>query len=425
VANFSEVYEKPCSHVSSRGFGGMGPGDPSTAREYCVIDLVTSARTQHDGAPDHLPRFDRSSVDAEIRRENAALGVRSFTMGLAVLVVAALTERVTGARFDRVDLAICATFLAPQAIVAVSRDLRAVASANFSLTAGIVIAANAADLALLSIRHSFSPDPVAYAFEFVMLQLMFGYLFSGASNRHASAAGWTVTVAYVGSLNLFTDLDASALLRVAFALVAVNLIGMAGRHQIEQTRARHIREKLAWARAAQTDHLTRVLNRRGFMDAFDTLLRTACREDRVVAVTAIDLDGFKIVNDTLGHANGDVVLAQVATTLTAAAQRPLDIVGRLGGDEFAVAWIDASATEAELMSETVRESIAALSLPHDARVTASIGVLSFRPGRCDRTNLEWLDLADDLARQSKRAGGDQVVAVDHGAADPVRSLSLP
>jgi diguanylate cyclase (GGDEF)-like protein len=90
---------------------------------------------------------------------------------------------------------------------------------------------------------------------------------------------------------------------------------------------------------ARTDPLTGLANRRAFHDAAERALSKARRGDGALAVALIDLDGFKPVNDALGHAAGDAVLCAVAQRLQAAAGRSTRI-GRMGGDEFVVLFTD-------------------------------------------------------------------------------------
>lgn len=88
-------------------------------------------------------------------------------------------------------------------------------------------------------------------------------------------------------------------------------------------------------RLALTDALTGVLNRRGVEQVITTALAAARRYDERGVLALIDLDGFKLVNDTYGHVVGDIVLKQVARVLTDNV-RETDHVGRIGGDEFVV-----------------------------------------------------------------------------------------
>lgn len=95
------------------------------------------------------------------------------------------------------------------------------------------------------------------------------------------------------------------------------------------------RTELDLRRQATTDPLTGVANRTVFMDRLQQALRRVQRRDGVVAVLFLDLDRFKLINDTLGHLMGDAVLLQMAERLRAFL-RPQDTLARLGGDEFAV-----------------------------------------------------------------------------------------
>src|SRR3712207_2301316 len=86
---------------------------------------------------------------------------------------------------------------------------------------------------------------------------------------------------------------------------------------------------------AAADPLTGLSNRRHFVDRAERAIQRASAEGRSTAVLLIDVDHFKVVNDTYGHAAGDVVLRSLAGWLTASV-RPQDIVARIGGEEFAV-----------------------------------------------------------------------------------------
>jgi diguanylate cyclase (GGDEF)-like protein len=136
-----------------------------------------------------------------------------------------------------------------------------------------------------------------------------------------------------------------------------------------------------------------------------------------VSVLAFDLDKFKSVNDTYGHAGGDAVLKLFAN-VARETLRATDIVGRLGGEEF-VALLPSTATEAAVAAERVRAALATASVVHEERriaVTVSIGVASGAP----TTEIETLIArADGVLYRAKENGRNRVeIASDPAVAPP-------
>jgi diguanylate cyclase (GGDEF)-like protein len=133
------------------------------------------------------------------------------------------------------------------------------------------------------------------------------------------------------------------------------------------------------------DELTGLLNRRGFRELAEQELKVARRSGRSDAVLFLDLDGFKQVNDTHGHAEGDAALRAVAGVLRAAV-REGDIVARLGGDEFAIYAPDLSRRgEGRLLAGRLVAALASHSVASQAagrpyRLGASVGVAEPEPG---------------------------------------------
>jgi diguanylate cyclase (GGDEF)-like protein/PAS domain S-box-containing protein len=129
---------------------------------------------------------------------------------------------------------------------------------------------------------------------------------------------------------------------------------------------------------ATTDELTQLPNRRMFGEQLDLALARARRGGLAVAILCVDLDGFKEVNDSLGHAYGDRTLVEVAKLLRTGA-RDTDVVARVGGDEFLIMLADLDVQDAPDLAETVIERIRHLladPIPVDAveiRVDACIG----------------------------------------------------
>lgn len=109
--------------------------------------------------------------------------------------------------------------------------------------------------------------------------------------------------------------------------------------------------------AADHDVLTPALNRRGFVAVLERTMAYCARYQAPAALLYLDLDGFKGVNDSLGHAAGDAALVHVANLLLANS-RAADAVGRLGGDEFAVLMLNAGADEGRDKARRLAEELA-------------------------------------------------------------------
>ncbi len=157
------------------------------------------------------------------------------------------------------------------------------------------------------------------------------------------------------------------------------------------------------------DSLTHLPNRRLLMDRLKHALSASARNGRQGAVLFLDLDHFKVLNDSLGHDIGDLLLQQVAERLTACV-REGDTVARLGGDEYVVVLEDLSEQdlEAAAQTETIANKIlAALNQPymlneHEHHITPSIGIAVFK--NHNSTIEELLKQADIAMYQAKKAG---------------------
>jgi len=186
----------------------------------------------------------------------------------------------------------------------------------------------------------------------------------------------------------------------AAAYVAVLVVAMAGLRNLRRSQAQ-------LAQLVIQDPLTNVLNARAFADRLGEELDRNRRYPRPLALLYMDLDNFKIINDTHGHQTGDAVLRLVADA-TRSSVRHSDIVGRLGGDEFAVLMPE---TDAHLADAAAKRLVAGLRnvFKGTPNVTASIGVVS-----CAATDASTDDLlrrADQAMYDAKKMGKDRVVQV--------------
>jgi diguanylate cyclase (GGDEF)-like protein len=164
------------------------------------------------------------------------------------------------------------------------------------------------------------------------------------------------------------------------------------------------------AHLALHDQLTGLPNRALLREELGRALATGSRGGLPLTVMFLDLDGFKPVNDKLGHTHGDDVLREVARRLGTEV-REGDVVGRLGGDEFVVVCQETDRENAEIIAERVRAALAEpyADLPDGFAVSASVGVVVLRldPHRETRAD-EVLALADDEMYRAKNSGRNRV-----------------
>jgi two-component system cell cycle response regulator len=160
---------------------------------------------------------------------------------------------------------------------------------------------------------------------------------------------------------------------------------------------------------ATHDVLTGVWNRKGIMELLDKELARAHRTGESLGLMMIDLDHFKTVNDTYGHAAGDAVLKEVAHRLVHSV-RTYDLVGRYGGEEFLVILSNASLDEVNGRGRricAVVEEAPVKFQSHEVKVTISVGVTE-APGNQDLQLTRLLHIADLAMYRAKEAGRNRV-----------------
>ena len=167
---------------------------------------------------------------------------------------------------------------------------------------------------------------------------------------------------------------------------------------------------------AITDPLTGIFNRRHFYQLSESELQRTCRYCRPLAVMMIDIDYFKRVNDSYGHAIGDQVL-QALASLVREALRTIDIFARYGGEEFIVLLPETDLQAARLIAERLCRKIAETPVPiepNPINITISVGASAFDPSAksfpsSKTTTLDQLiDLADKALYEAKNAGRNRV-----------------
>jgi diguanylate cyclase (GGDEF)-like protein/PAS domain S-box-containing protein len=174
------------------------------------------------------------------------------------------------------------------------------------------------------------------------------------------------------------------------------------------TRSR-AQEQLAYA--AQHDQLTGLANRASLRDSITRALASASRQTRPISIMFIDLDGFKPVNDRLGHHVGDAILREVATRLTASV-RATELVGRHGGDEFVVVCDDTGSDDAAAIADRIHEAIRRpFADAPGFEISASVGIASHEASDGPISTDDLIGAADAAMYESKRLGRDRSTRV--------------
>ena len=161
--------------------------------------------------------------------------------------------------------------------------------------------------------------------------------------------------------------------------------------------------------SALRDSLTKLFNKRYFLDRLDAELKFAQRHRTAVSLLLLDLDHFKKVNDTLGHLAGDAVLAAVASALSKAVRNE-DVVARYGGEEIAIILRAISFEAAVSTADRLRKLVEGAAIPFDGkdlRVTVSIGVAEYPTTPAKQID-ELIEAADKALYRAKNAGRNRV-----------------
>lgn len=275
--------------------------------------------------------------------------------------------------------------------------------------------------------------PIAWSFEVVSLlelssamiyvpadELRILWLFTnipGAYLLLGRMVGAIITTIIIVGLIAGNSLMAAPYSANAIATAVISMIysaaffhAYASRSWFFYMRMRTSNEKLKFM--ATRDPLTGMLNARSYYEICEGLIKLAHRNKSPYSVLFVDLDHFKSINDSYGHAAGDLVLKAVADCL-ANNLRGSDVLGRIGGEEFSIFLPNTPFADALNLAEHVRSSIEAI-MPAigegNRKITASIGVA--RNEHSEQTMLEIQQQADIAMYRAKAAGRNRVSSLD-------------
>ncbi|MGI0479293.1 AAA-like domain-containing protein [Geminocystis sp. CENA526] len=178
--------------------------------------------------------------------------------------------------------------------------------------------------------------------------------------------------------------------------------------QVKQLQA----ENEALKELVNIDSLTKVASRRYFNEILQIEWNRNMRENSLLSLILLDVDYFKIYNDTYGHPMGDICLGKVADGIKKALKRSGDLVARYGGEEFAIILPKTNQIGAISVAENVRNTINSLQIEHinsqlnEKIVTVSLGIATIRPQKNTSVNI-LIDQADRALYEAKRRGRNQ------------------
>lgn len=206
-------------------------------------------------------------------------------------------------------------------------------------------------------------------------------------------------------------------------LESVSLFDIIG-NLIEKRREREeqIKKESQLKELAERDGLTGLFNHRYFLDAIEREFERARRYRRDLSLVMIDLDGFKSINDTCGHPQGNQVLVQISRLLLQTL-RFVDVVSRYGGDEFAILLPETNLISAQHIASRILHEIRRSPFLYEERVfplSASVGIAPYHPSLDSPGTL--IKEADQALYEAKRSGRDRI-AIAGGRASGRRSPS--
>ena len=182
-----------------------------------------------------------------------------------------------------------------------------------------------------------------------------------------------------------------------------------------RTHVKLFQYQLNFRQQALVDELTGIANRRSYNRNSRMKWREAVRLGIPFSICMIDVDNFKLYNDTYGHAAGDKVLASVAQTISSHLHRATDYVARYGGEEFVMLLMENDARSSFEFMKRIRRSVEDLHIPQNPLVakwvTISMGGITLTP-KIDNTYDSYAQIADTMLYDAKRYGRNMVVWAD-------------
>lgn len=387
---------------------------------------------------DRLLRFDRSTearYEAEHGRWRAAHLRHTIIFGVLLYVLHDISTYLLLP--DHYWIIVLATLfvIVPCSLAVAHMMARVSAGPRELLATGAILTATA--LPIFMMYYSDAPHSTHMNTE-VILCIVFANMVMGLRFRHALAYSSLVLLWATSAVMMKQGVDPELKIALCFQFTSVCLLTTYSNYVVERRRCRDYRTSLeAMMRAemaetsekqfqemSKTDALTGLPNRR-FLD--ERLGEWFAGDGSAAAVMMIDIDHFKLFNDTLGHPAGDECLKLIADAFRSAFSEPDAFCARFGGEEFILAIRHAEERDARHLANTVVRAIEALGIPHPGRndgvevVTVSVGV-ALKPPAERVSQHEMLSQADEALYQAKRGGRNRFV-MRNDVADPRVTVS--
>jgi diguanylate cyclase (GGDEF)-like protein len=250
----------------------------------------------------------------------------------------------------------------------------------------------------------------------LILVTFFFYFMSGL-RMHQALRGNLIILSALIVTSVFGLIAPDVATYLSFAIISANVIGTAGAYALEHANRTSFLERKLLVEIAELDGLTRLLNRQTFETRVHDAWRRAISEKRAVTVVMVDVDHFKLYNDSYGHQAGDDCLRRVAAAVRSAVQmRPGDFVARYGGEEIIAVLNDRSTSDAKELAERIVDAVVSLEIPHASSagspcVSVSVGAATQLPPITSSYDAI-VRLADGALYTAKHQGRNRCVAVE-------------
>jgi diguanylate cyclase (GGDEF)-like protein len=366
--------------------------------------------------------FQKSYFDKTLFQVRMALLFASFLYGmfgiLDCYVIPSIKEYAWAVRFFLVCPLLLIVFILTYGKFYRKIMLPSLFLAGFASGAGII----------LMIISAPSPGNHLY-YSGVLLCVLFYFVFI-PDFIIASILSWSLFILYVAMVSFCSVISLPALMNNTSLFIAFNVTGMFACYsferymrsdflqrstiqmQTEELQAALLdveKERQKAEELSQLDPLTNLFNRRHFLSIAEQEFERNIRHKHCLAIIMLDLDYFKVINDTHGHYVGDVVLQEVAEKIRCTIRRP-DTPCRYGGEEFAVLLPETGLYDAERIGRRLQQVIEQTNIETDKgpfSVTISVGIATLSKGSITDVDV-LIDRADQALYEAKRAGRNQV-----------------